>query len=144
MNFVEKDGVNMPMHVEEEEDEIYDPFAQYAVDHPALGSTVNISPDIYKPLFDSFFESEIFERWLNRKNSWQLHCVGGPGAGKVLVFYSSLILLLTLVCRRHTQLLRLSAFANDMPNQSGQPPMLLLFSFEKLRLITSLRLSKIA
>lgn len=66
----------------EEEEERPDPFAKFASDHPAIG-VVRISPDVYKDLFNSSFRSEMFQRWLCRKNSWQLHCHGGPGSGKV-------------------------------------------------------------
>lgn len=61
----------------------YDPFSQFHVVHPALGESFRISSDIYESLFDDLYNREVFDRWINRKSSWQLHCVGGPGAGKV-------------------------------------------------------------
>ncbi|KAF2855716.1 hypothetical protein T440DRAFT_386062 [Plenodomus tracheiphilus IPT5] len=66
----------------DEEEDLPDPFAQYYAVHPALGAPHGVTSDIYVPLFDAFFDSEIFNRWLRRKNAWQLHLVGGPGAGK--------------------------------------------------------------
>ena len=60
-----------------------DPFSQFIVAHPALRESCSIPSDIYEGLFDDFYDGEVFDRWINCKNSWQLHCVGGPGAGKV-------------------------------------------------------------
>lgn len=59
-----------------------DPFAQHAVRHPALIGTHGLSSDIYCPLFDWFFDSEVFEQWAKRKTNRQLYCTGGPGSGK--------------------------------------------------------------
>lgn len=42
-----------------------------------------ILPDIYPALFDWFFQTDQFQRWYDSESTWQLHCVGGPGAGKV-------------------------------------------------------------
>ncbi|KAF2186876.1 hypothetical protein K469DRAFT_570948 [Zopfia rhizophila CBS 207.26] len=50
--------------------------------HPALGVSHSLPSDVFTNLFDWFFESPVFERWCRRKGKWQLHCVGGPGAGK--------------------------------------------------------------
>lgn len=59
-----------------------DPFAQHAVTHPALMATHVLSFDIYRPLFDWFFDSEVFEQWVKRRTTRQLYCTGGPGSGK--------------------------------------------------------------
>ncbi|KAH7351423.1 hypothetical protein BKA66DRAFT_430832 [Pyrenochaeta sp. MPI-SDFR-AT-0127] len=59
-----------------------DPFSQLTTAHPALGESLDIAPNIYESLFDDVFDSEIFNRWVQHKTSWQLHCLGGPGAGK--------------------------------------------------------------
>lgn len=66
-----------------EDEQQADPFATFMSTHPGLIGSIGVAPDIYKDIFSRFFESEMFERWLHRKNSWQLHCVGGPGCGKV-------------------------------------------------------------
>ncbi|KAI8942580.1 hypothetical protein NX059_000638 [Plenodomus lindquistii] len=66
----------------DEEEELPDPFAQSISPHPALGALQDTTSDIFAPLFDGFFNSELFDRWLHRKNTWQLYLVGGPGAGK--------------------------------------------------------------
>ncbi|CAO2651400.1 Nn.00g039700.m01.CDS01 [Neocucurbitaria sp. VM-36] len=66
----------------QKEEEYNDPFSQIIVVHPALRESLGISSDIYEGLFDDLYDGEVFDRWINHKNSWQLHCVGGPGAGK--------------------------------------------------------------
>lgn len=66
----------------DEEEDQPDPFAQFFSIHPALGVPHEIASDIYPQLFDAFFHSEIFGRWLRRKNAWQLYIIGGPGVGK--------------------------------------------------------------
>ncbi|OCL11267.1 hypothetical protein AOQ84DRAFT_374160 [Glonium stellatum] len=50
--------------------------------HPALSESHHLSSDIYPPLFHWFFASKVFHRWCEGDNSWQLHCIGGPGSGK--------------------------------------------------------------
>lgn len=68
---------------EGEEEERPDPFSQIIAVHPALGEVFGVPPDIYEALFDGFFESEAFSRWVSHRNVWQLSCLGGPGTGKV-------------------------------------------------------------
>lgn len=60
-----------------------DVFAQDAVVHAAFRESVPIALDIYEQLFDGVFGSELFVEWLQCIEHWQLHIVGGPGAGKV-------------------------------------------------------------
>jgi len=67
----------------EDEEDPLDPFSRSRSIHPALGDPHYISSDIFTPLFDGSLHNEIFHRWLHRMNSWQLHFLGGPGAGKV-------------------------------------------------------------
>ena len=38
---------------------------------------------IFEGAFDWILEEEAFQRWREGKGTWQLHCVGGPGSGKV-------------------------------------------------------------
>ena len=64
-----------------------DPFASIALKagtHPALSESHHLSSDIYPALFNWFFASREFNRWSSRESTWQLHCIGGPGSGKVL------------------------------------------------------------
>lgn len=79
----QRPGSTMLSEDEDEVEELADPFAQLHSPHPALEESFYVSPDIYEHLYDSFLDSEILDRWYHRKNSWQLHCIGGPGAGKV-------------------------------------------------------------
>jgi hypothetical protein len=51
--------------------------------HEALRSSFSASPDIYPEAFDWFFVDEVFTAWRDAPRGWQLHCIGGPGAGKV-------------------------------------------------------------
>jgi hypothetical protein len=51
--------------------------------HQALRSSFSVSPDIYPEVFDWFFIDEVFTAWRDTPRGWQLHCIGGPGAGKV-------------------------------------------------------------
>jgi hypothetical protein len=44
---------------------------------------VDVSSDIFNGAFDWILEEEAFQRWREGKGAWQLHCVGGPGSGKV-------------------------------------------------------------
>src|SRR6266702_1613116 len=63
-----------------------DPFASIALKagtHPALSVSHHRSSDIYPALFNWFFASREFNRWNNGESTWQLHCIGGPGSGKV-------------------------------------------------------------
>jgi len=59
-----------------------DPFARRAATHPALRASHDLPSDIYRPLFDWFFDSEVFEQWVKRRTTRQLYCTGGPGSGK--------------------------------------------------------------
>ncbi|USP77062.1 uncharacterized protein yc1106_04336 [Curvularia clavata] len=59
-----------------------DVFARDMVIHTAIQEHFPIATDIYEPLFDSILTSELFIEWLQCKDHWQLHVVGGPGAGK--------------------------------------------------------------
>ncbi|OAL56115.1 hypothetical protein IQ07DRAFT_498472 [Pyrenochaeta sp. DS3sAY3a] len=59
-----------------------DVFAQAVVVHPAFQESSPIDSDIWEHLFDGLFESELFVEWLQCEDHWQLHVVGGPGAGK--------------------------------------------------------------
>lgn len=43
------------------------------------------SSDIFDGAFDWILEEEAFQRWRDGQGTWQLHCVGGPGSGKVSV-----------------------------------------------------------
>lgn len=62
-----------------------DPFIpQPRVPHPALKDKHEITFDIEEHLFDSFFSSDEYRLWASGLKSWQLHCSGGPGCGKVL------------------------------------------------------------
>lgn len=60
-----------------------DVFARDMLVHTAIQESFPIASDIYERLFDSILGSELFEEWLQCKDHWQLHVVGGPGAGKV-------------------------------------------------------------
>ena len=60
-----------------------DVFARDMVVHTAIQGSFTITSDIYEQLFDSILASELFTEWLQCKDNWQLHVVGGPGAGKV-------------------------------------------------------------
>jgi hypothetical protein len=60
-----------------------DVFARDMVVHTAIQEFSPITSDIYEQLFDSILASELFIEWLQCKDHWQLHVVGGPGAGKV-------------------------------------------------------------
>lgn len=60
-----------------------DVFARDMVVHTAIQESFPITSDIYEQLFDSLLGSELFTEWLQCKDHWQLHVVGGPGAGKV-------------------------------------------------------------
>ena len=44
-----------------------------------------ILPDIHPGIFDWFFDSEEYSSWYQSESIWQLHCVGGPGSGKVTI-----------------------------------------------------------
>jgi hypothetical protein len=59
--------------------------------------TGGVSSDIFDGLFDSIFNDEAFKEWREGKGAWQLHCIGGPGSGKVhlLVTYGELLNRLT-------------------------------------------------
>ncbi|KAJ6278922.1 hypothetical protein J3E71DRAFT_402057 [Bipolaris maydis] len=59
-----------------------DVFARDMVVHTAIQESFPITSDIYEQLFDSLLGSELFTEWLQCKDHWQLHVVGGPGAGK--------------------------------------------------------------
>ncbi|KAJ8113755.1 hypothetical protein OPT61_g4184 [Boeremia exigua] len=59
-----------------------DVFARHTVVHPAFQESLPISSDICEQLFDAFLGSELFVEWLQCEDQWQLHIVGGPGAGK--------------------------------------------------------------
>jgi len=63
-----------------------DVFARDMVVHAAIQESFPIASDIYERLFDSILGSELFEEWLQCKDHWQLHVVGGPGAGKVSLY----------------------------------------------------------
>jgi hypothetical protein len=54
------------------------PAASSVNSGPSLGS-----PHIFPGLFDRFFRYPAFQRWSQHRVPWQLHCIGGPGAGKV-------------------------------------------------------------
>lgn len=60
-----------------------DVFARHMVVHTAIQESLPITSDIYEQLFDGILGSKLFTEWLNCKNHWQLHVIGGPGAGKV-------------------------------------------------------------
>ena len=60
-----------------------DVFARDMVVHAAIQESFPITADIYEQLFDSILASELFVEWLQCDDHWQLHVVGGPGAGKV-------------------------------------------------------------
>ena len=60
-----------------------DVFARHMIVHAAIQESSPITPDIYKQLFDHILASELFVEWLQCKDHWQLHLIGGPGAGKV-------------------------------------------------------------
>ena len=49
----------------------------------ALQSSAEISHDIFPSVYDWFFTEEAFVRWRKDRMTWPLHCIGGPGAGKV-------------------------------------------------------------
>ncbi|KAF1840463.1 uncharacterized protein K460DRAFT_208877 [Cucurbitaria berberidis CBS 394.84] len=57
--------------------------------HPALQSSKGISSDVFPGAFDWFFTYGVFRRWFEARRTWQLHCIGGPGAGKSIL--SSLV-----------------------------------------------------
>ncbi|XP_014555932.1 hypothetical protein COCVIDRAFT_101023 [Bipolaris victoriae FI3] len=59
-----------------------DAFARDMVVHTAIQESSPITSDIYEQLFDSILASELFTEWLQCKDHWQLHVVGGPGSGK--------------------------------------------------------------
>jgi Ni,Fe-hydrogenase III large subunit len=63
-----------------------DVFARHMVVHTSIQESVPITSDIYEQLFDSILVSELFIEWLQCKDHWQLHVVGGPGAGKVSLY----------------------------------------------------------
>ncbi|KAF2636217.1 hypothetical protein P280DRAFT_510725 [Massarina eburnea CBS 473.64] len=50
--------------------------------HAALSVTHGLSSDIYRNLFENFFEHPVFVRWSGEFVDWVLYCVGDPGAGK--------------------------------------------------------------
>ncbi len=61
-----------------------DPFALQAhVVHDALAQNNDIGADIDPGLFDKFLHSPAFRAWSTGNTSWQLHCYGEPGCGKV-------------------------------------------------------------
>ena len=62
-----------------------DVFARDMVVHSAIQESFPIASDIYERLFDGILDSELFTEWRHCKDYWQLHVVGGPGAGKVSV-----------------------------------------------------------
>ena len=62
-----------------------DVFARDMDVHTAIQESLPIASDIYERLFDGILGSELFTEWRNCKGHWQLHVVGGPGAGKVSV-----------------------------------------------------------
>ncbi|KAH7076557.1 hypothetical protein BKA63DRAFT_564943 [Paraphoma chrysanthemicola] len=41
-----------------------------------------ISSDVLTEVYDWVFAHEVFTAWRNARTTWQLHCIGGPGAGK--------------------------------------------------------------
>jgi hypothetical protein len=63
-----------------------DPFAlQTHVLHPAL-TWNQLGGSEYDPsLFNKFFASPAFCAWSSGTRSWQLHCYGDPGCGKVSI-----------------------------------------------------------
>ena len=66
---------------------------------PALQSFKDdISPDIYPGLLEWVFDCDTFQRWRRDTGAWQMHCIGGPGSGKVSIVF---------VLRRSLQQLRL-------------------------------------
>jgi hypothetical protein len=85
MVYTEESGVKTSTMVEEEclTREAADAFAQGATAHPAVRESFGVASDIYERLFDEFFHGALFNRWIKHKDLWQLHVVGGPGAGKV-------------------------------------------------------------
>ena len=68
-------------------DEEADAFAQTAIAHPALRESWGVASDIYERLFDQSLLGPLFNRWTQQKDLWQLHVVGGPGAGKVSLLW---------------------------------------------------------
>lgn len=44
-----------------------------------------VSSDIFPGVFDWMFEDVTFQRWRQGQCAWQLHCIGGPGSGKVSI-----------------------------------------------------------
>lgn len=63
-----------------------DVFARQTIVHSAFQESFPISSDIYEQLFDGFLGSELFVEWLQCKDPWELHVIGGPGAGKVSLY----------------------------------------------------------
>lgn len=51
--------------------------------HPALQLSHGISSDILPSVYNWFFTHDVFKRWCEGNSAWQLHCIGGPGVGKV-------------------------------------------------------------
>lgn len=60
-----------------------DPFFRSTTMHPSLRESHDLSSDIYHSLFNWLFKSDEFTSWIHRKTCPQLHCIGGPGSGKV-------------------------------------------------------------
>lgn len=73
----------MAQFLDKDREDLPDPFSRERSVHPALGNPYHVSSDIYTPLFDKFLDNQVFDRWLRRMNTWQLHFLGSPGAGKV-------------------------------------------------------------
>lgn len=68
----------------EEEQELPDAFAlQRHVLHPILAENKVVGAGVDISLFEKFFESHAFIAWSSGTRSWQLHCHGEPGCGKV-------------------------------------------------------------
>lgn len=42
-----------------------------------------VSTDVFPSLLEWVFDCEAFQRWHRGNGTWQLHCIGGPGSGKV-------------------------------------------------------------
>ncbi|KAI1492176.1 hypothetical protein F5X96DRAFT_692076 [Biscogniauxia mediterranea] len=53
--------------------------------HPAISESHYLGPDIFAPLFDWLFSSQVFEFWQKDESRWMLRCFGGPGSGKTTV-----------------------------------------------------------
>jgi hypothetical protein len=54
-------------------------------EHLVLKPSHGLSTDIFPGVFDWFYTHDVFQRWRDTRTTWQLHCLGGPGAGKVSV-----------------------------------------------------------